>query len=170
MPRPATFTSQPCSSRAHSGYHCTGGSPRSLETAGYVAWLCYDLGERHSAARYYAMADVATREAGDPALVAYVRGFQSLVMDSQGQACKALVLAQGAVEMAERSATATMRAWLAGLEARALAAVGDRKACLITLRRADIAVGQARREEDRPGCTSSTKPACWLSQAPATGS
>jgi hypothetical protein len=118
------------------------------ETAGYVAWLCYDLGERHSAARYYAMADVATREAGDPALVAYVRGFQSLVMGNQGQAGEALVLAQGAVEMAERSATATMRAWLAGLEARALAAVGDRKACLITLRRAEIAVGQARREED----------------------
>lgn len=69
-------------------------------------------------------------------------------MGSQGQAGEALVLARSAVEMAERSTTATMRAWLAGLEARALAAVVDRTACLITLRRAEIAVGQARREED----------------------
>lgn len=118
------------------------------ETAGHVAWLCYDLGDGQAAARYYATADVATREAGDPALAGYVRGFQSLVMGSQGQTGEALVLARGAVEMAERSATATMKAWLAGLEAQALSAVGDRKACLTTLRRAEIAVGQARREED----------------------
>ncbi|MGH3906641.1 MAG: hypothetical protein ACRDTE_21055 [Pseudonocardiaceae bacterium] len=118
------------------------------ETAGHAAWLFHDLGDQHSAARYYAVAEVATRQAGDPALGAYVRGFRSLVMGSQGQAREALGLARGGVEVAERSATATTRAWLTGLEAQALASVGDRKSCGDALRRADTALGQARPEED----------------------
>ncbi len=118
------------------------------ETAGHAAWLCHDLGDRYGTERYYAVADIATREAGDAALDAYVRGFRSLVMGSQGQAREALGLARSAVEMAQRSATATTRAWLASLEAQALASVGDRKACFGALRRADTALGQARREED----------------------
>jgi len=118
------------------------------ETAGHAAWLFHDLSDQHSAARYYAVADGATREAGDPALDAYVRGFRSLVMSSQGQARAALGLARDAAETAQRSATATTRAWLAGLEAQALASVGDRTPCLDALRRADTALGQARREED----------------------
>ncbi len=118
------------------------------ETAGHAAWLFHDLGDQHSAARYYSAADVATREAGDPALDAYVRGFRSLVMGSQGQAREALGLARSAVEIAQRSAAATTRSWLASLEARALALVGDTKSCFGALRRARTAMGQARREED----------------------
>ena len=118
------------------------------ETAGHAAWLFHDLGDQHSAVPYYSVADVATREAGDPALDAYVRGFRSLVMSSQGQAWEALGLARGAAETAHRSATATTRAWLAGLEAQALATMGDRTPCLDALRRADSALGHARREED----------------------
>lgn len=54
----------------------------------------------------------------------------------------------GAVEIMEQSATATTRAWLTGVEARALASVGDRKACFGALRRAETAMGQSRREAD----------------------
>jgi len=118
------------------------------ETAGHAAWLFHDLGDQYSTAHYYAVVDVAAREAGDVALGAYVTGFRSLVMGGQEQARGALGLAQDAVEMAQRSATATTRAWLAGLEAQALASVGDRMPCLEALRRADTALGQARREED----------------------
>ena len=120
----------------------------AVESAGHAAWLFHDLGDQHSAARYYSVAGVAIREAGDPALDAYVRGFRSLVKGSHGQAREALGLAQGAVEIAERSGTATTRAWLASLEAQALASVGDQQSCLGALRRADTALGQARREED----------------------
>jgi len=56
------------------------------ETAGHAAWLFHDLGDQYSTAHYYAVADVATREAGDVALGAYVTGFRSLVMGSQEQA------------------------------------------------------------------------------------
>ena len=118
------------------------------KTAGHAAWLFHDLGDQYSTAHYYAVVDVAAREAGDVALGAYVTGFRSLVMGGQEQARGALGLAQDAVEMAQRSATATTRAWLAGLEAQALASVGDRMPCLEALRRADTALGQARREED----------------------
>ncbi len=118
------------------------------ETAGHAAWLFHDLGDRHRAARYYAAADVATAEAGDLALHAYVRGFQSLVMCNEGQTRRALELARGAVETAERSATATTRAWLIGVQARTLASVGDRKACFGALRRAQTAVGHSRRDDD----------------------
>ncbi|MGH4008020.1 MAG: helix-turn-helix domain-containing protein, partial [Pseudonocardiaceae bacterium] len=118
------------------------------ETAGHAAWLCHDLGDRHGTERYYAVAETATREARDAALGAYVRGFRSLVVGSEGQAREALGFARSAVEMALRSTTATTRAWLASLEAQSLACVGDRKACLGALRRAGTALGQARREED----------------------
>ncbi|MGH3961934.1 MAG: hypothetical protein ACRDRY_01565 [Pseudonocardiaceae bacterium] len=118
------------------------------ETAGHAAWLFHDLGDQHSAERYYTVADVATREAGDPALDAYVHGFRSLVMGSHGQTREALGLARGAVEIAQRSATATTRSWLISVEARALASVGDAKSCFGALRRARTVMGQARREED----------------------
>ncbi|MGH3943048.1 MAG: hypothetical protein ACRDTG_31380 [Pseudonocardiaceae bacterium] len=120
----------------------------AAETAGHAAWLCHDLGDRRSAEHYYGVADIAVGEAGNPALDAYIRGFRSLVAGSQGQMREALGLAQSAVELARRSATATTKAWLAGLEAQALACVGDRKACSDALRRADTALGQARCEED----------------------
>ncbi|MFN2497028.1 MAG: hypothetical protein ABR608_14155, partial [Pseudonocardiaceae bacterium] len=118
------------------------------ETAGHAAWLCHDLGDQHSATHYYSVADVAIREAGDPALDAYVRGFRSLMMGSQGQAREALEIARSAVELTQRCATATTKAWLASVEARALAAVGDTKFCFGALRRARTAIGQARREEN----------------------
>lgn len=120
----------------------------AAEAAGHAAWLCHDLGDRRSAEHYYEVANRAVIEAGDSALDAYIRGFRSLVAGSQGEPREALGLAQSAVELAQPSATATTKAWLAGLEAQALACVGDRKACSDALRRADTALGQAQREED----------------------
>lgn len=120
----------------------------AAETAGHAAWLCHDLGDWHGVEHYYGVVDIATGQAGDPALEAYIRGFRCLVVGSQGQTREALGLAQSAIGIAQRSATATTRAWLAGLEAQALASVGDRDACCDALRRADTALGQSRREED----------------------
>ncbi|MDQ3885597.1 MAG: tetratricopeptide repeat protein [Actinomycetota bacterium] len=120
------------------------------ETAGHAAWLFHDLGEQSTAARYYAKAEAALAEAGDPALDAYVRSFHSLVLGSEGQLGDALILARSAAETADRSTTGTTRAWLASVEAQLLASVGDRQACFASLRRAEVALGQARREED-PG-------------------
>ncbi len=90
----------------------------------------------------------AALEVGGPALDAYIRGFRSQVRDSDGAVADALALARGASRSAARSGTATVRSWLATVEAQALAAMGDAKACLRTLDRAEVAIGQTRPEED----------------------
>jgi tetratricopeptide (TPR) repeat protein len=120
------------------------------ETAGHAAWLFHDLGDQKLTERYYAEAAIATRKAGDPALYAYVSGFKSLVRTSDGEPTAALALARAARQAGARSATATTRAWLAGLEAQALAGVQDNTACFVALRQAETAIGQARPEEDPP--------------------
>ena len=120
------------------------------ETAGHAAWLFHDLGDQKLTERYYADAAIATRKAGDPALDAYVTGFKSLVRASDGEPKAALALARAARQAGARSATATTRAWLAGLEAQALASLHDNKACFVALRQAETAIGQARPDEDPP--------------------
>jgi transcriptional regulator with XRE-family HTH domain/tetratricopeptide (TPR) repeat protein len=120
------------------------------ETAGHAAWLFHDLGDQKATERYYADAAIATRKAGDPALDAYVSGFKSLVRASDGEPKTALALARAARQTGARSATATTRAWLAGLEAQALASLHDNKACFVALRQAEAAIGQARPDEDPP--------------------
>jgi transcriptional regulator with XRE-family HTH domain len=117
------------------------------ETAGHAAWLFHDLGDQKLTERYYADATIATRKAGDPALDAYVTGFKSLVRASDGEPTTALALARAARQAGARSATATTRAWLAGLEAQALAGLHDNKACFVALRQAETAIGQARPDE-----------------------
>jgi tetratricopeptide (TPR) repeat protein len=112
--------------------------------------LFHDLGHQKLTERYYADAAIATRKAGDPALDAYVTGFKSLVRASDGQPEAALALARVARQAGARSGTATTRAWLAGLEAQALAGLHDNKACFVALRQAETAIGQARPEEDPP--------------------
>jgi hypothetical protein len=118
------------------------------ETAGHAAWLSHDLDDRRAAEQHYATAAIATREAGDPALDAYIRGFRSQVRGSDGAVADALALARGASASAARSGTATVRSWLATLEAQALAAMGDAEGCLKTLNRAEVAIEQTRPEED----------------------
>jgi transcriptional regulator with XRE-family HTH domain/tetratricopeptide (TPR) repeat protein len=120
------------------------------ETAGHAAWLFHDLGDQKLTGRYYADAAIATRKAGDPALDAYVSGFKSLVRASQGELKAALALARAARQVGTRSATATTRSWLAGLEAQALATLHESKACFVALHQAETAIGQARPEEDPP--------------------
>jgi tetratricopeptide (TPR) repeat protein len=79
-----------------------------------------------------------------------VTGFKSLVLVSDGEPTAALALARAARQVGGRSATATTRAWLAGVEAQALATLHESKACFVALRQADTAIEQARPEEDPP--------------------
>jgi transcriptional regulator with XRE-family HTH domain len=140
------------------------------ETAGHAAWLFHDLGDQKLTERYYADAAIATRKAGDPALDAYVSGFKSLVRASQGEPKAALALARVARQAGTRSATATTRSWLAGLEAQALATLHESKACFVSLRQAETAIGKLELRRIRPGCTASTRPDSppWLAFATAS--
>jgi tetratricopeptide (TPR) repeat protein len=120
------------------------------ETAGHVAWLSYDLNHDRGAARYYMISAGAMRQAGNPALDAYVQGFKSQVRSSRGEFEQARLLAEGASRKAARSGTATLRSWLWGLRGRALAELGDAAGCVAALKHAEKAIGQARPEEDPP--------------------
>jgi tetratricopeptide (TPR) repeat protein len=92
----------------------------------------------------------AMRQAGNPALDAYVQGFKSQVRSSQGEFEQARLLAEDASRKAARSGTATLRSWLWGLRGRALADLGDASGCVAALKHAEKAIGQARSEEDPP--------------------
>ena len=118
------------------------------ETAGHAAWLSYDLNERRSGEHYYVLAGVAAREAGDSALGAYVQGFKSIIRASETRTRDALLLAEEASERMSPCGSATMVAWLAGLQAQMLACIGESKTCYQTLRRAEAAIGRAERGED----------------------
>jgi len=120
------------------------------ETAGHVAWLSHDLNHDRGAARYYMISASAMRQAGNPALDAYVQGFKSQVRFSQGELDQARLLAEDASRKAARSGTATLRSWLWGLRGQALADLGDATGCVAALKHAEKAIGQARPEEDPP--------------------
>ncbi|SRR6266545_447907 len=120
------------------------------ETAGHAAWLSFDIQHRRAVGRYYKIADVAMQQAGDPALLAYIRGFRSTVRRSEGVPKDALLLAQGANDLAAKSATSTTSSWLNGLEAQALATIGNAKDCFTALKRSESALERSRPEED-PG-------------------
>jgi transcriptional regulator with XRE-family HTH domain len=118
------------------------------ETAGHAAWLSFDIQHRRAVGRYYKIADAAMQQAGDPALLAYIRGFRSTVRRSEGVPKGALLLAQGANDLAAKSATSTTSSWLKGLEAQALATIGNAKDCFTALKRSESALERSRPEED----------------------
>jgi tetratricopeptide (TPR) repeat protein len=118
------------------------------EAAGLAAWLHYDLNDRRAMQGCYTISTNVLQQAGHPALSAYVQGFRSIVRAAEGEFHDALALARGAGGMAARSATATTKSWLAGLEARARAHLGDRAGCLRVLNRAEEAIERARPEDD----------------------
>lgn len=122
----------------------------AAETAGHIAWLCHDQDDDRGAARYYALSTAVIRQAGNPALDAYVQGFKSQVHLHHGRLEQTRRLAEGASRKAARSGTATLRAWLWGLRAQALARLGDTTGCVAALKHAETAVGQSQPSEDPP--------------------
>ncbi len=77
------------------------------ETAGHAAWLSYDIQHHRAVGRYYQLADSAMQQAGNPVLQSYILGFRSIVRRTDGDPKGALLLVQGAGELAAKSATAT---------------------------------------------------------------
>jgi tetratricopeptide (TPR) repeat protein len=122
----------------------------AAETAGHVAWLCHELNDDRGASRYYTISGMAIRQAGDPALDAYVQGFKSQVWYRRGDVEQARLLAESASSKATRGGSATLRSWLWALRGQALAELGDETGCVAALTKAEAAIGQARPEDDPP--------------------
>jgi tetratricopeptide (TPR) repeat protein len=119
----------------------------AADAAQLAGRLLFGTNQSAGAQTYYSVALDAAREAGDRALGAYVIGTMSFIPSREGKADKALQLAQQATATATDGAPATLRSWLAALEAEQHASLGNASASRIALDRAQRAADQADREE-----------------------
>ncbi|MFF0723762.1 hypothetical protein [Streptomyces sp. NPDC004134] len=96
----------------------------SALTSGMLAKACHDLGDPHSAMSHARAASVCANQAEHSAMSAWVRGLQSLISYWADRPEDALHYAcQGTATAPDFPGSVCI--WLAGLEARASAALGD---------------------------------------------
>ena len=92
---------------------------------GLRAWLTFDLGDQAGAHIWYETALQPADEAEDLALCGWILGGRSLIPSYDGDPAGALDLIRRAQHYADRTTNTTARGWLAALEARAHAGMGD---------------------------------------------
>ena len=95
------------------------------QLAGLRAWLTFDLGDPAAAHIWYEAALKPALEAQDDALAGWLLGGRSLIPSYSGDHGAALELVQRGQSHGSRGANLASRAWLAALEARAHAGLGD---------------------------------------------
>lgn len=93
--------------------------------AGLRAWLTFDLGDPTAAHIWYEAALKPAIEAQDEALAGWLLGGRSLIPSYSGDHSAALELVRQGRSHGSRSANVAVQAWLAALEARAYAGLGD---------------------------------------------
>jgi len=111
------------------------------ETAGLAAWLCGEAGDGVGMLGLYRLADDAAELSGERALAGYVRGFYAQMLVERGEVARGLAAFDTALVLAGRGQP-RMTAWLAAVQAHALASVGRRAESL-------QALGWAEREFHR---------------------
>jgi transcriptional regulator with XRE-family HTH domain len=102
-----------------------------LETAGFAAWLCGDMGDGVRMLRLYRTAEAAAEVSGERALA------------ERGEHLRAADEADAAEQQVGRSAEPVVVAWLAALQARVLAGGGRGPDALAALNRAGQALDRA---------------------------
>jgi transcriptional regulator with XRE-family HTH domain len=93
--------------------------------AGLRAWLTFDLGDPTAAHIWYEAALKPAVEAEDDALAGWLLGGRSLIPSYSGDHAAALELIRRGQSHEGRGANVAVQAWLAALEARAHAGLGD---------------------------------------------
>jgi tetratricopeptide (TPR) repeat protein len=116
----------------------------SAITSGMLAKASHDLGDPHSATTQARTAYVCADNADHPAMRSWVRGLQSLITYWAGQHQEA---AQYAALGAAAEPTGTTAVWLAGLHARASAALGDAASARDAIQRAEQARESLARDD-----------------------
>jgi tetratricopeptide (TPR) repeat protein len=117
------------------------------EAAGLVGWLFFSMNDHATARAYYKAAFQAVREAEDAELGAWVLGSMSLLETHSHRARQATTLARRAQTHANSHASSTTRSWLAAVEAEACANLGEAKAALSALERAELGLRRAPSED-----------------------
>jgi transcriptional regulator with XRE-family HTH domain len=119
--------------------------------AGLRGWLTFDLGDQEGAHAWYEMALQPADEAEDLALCGWILGGRSLIPSYNGDPVGALDLIRRAQSYADRSANMTARAWLAALEARAHAGMGQAAGFRHAQDQANDAIDRTRLDDRRHG-------------------
>jgi hypothetical protein len=111
--------------------------------AGLAGNLSFDLREETRALAYFDVAMQAADDAAAPDLAAWALATQSIVPAYSGDPAAALRLLQEAQDRAAGHVTPSRNAWLAAMEARAHAGLGDARSSLAALGRAEAAIERA---------------------------
>jgi tetratricopeptide (TPR) repeat protein len=117
--------------------------------AGLAGSLAFDLRDERKALAYFKVAVQAADDAGSPDLAAWALATRSLIPTYTGDPAAALRLLQETQDRARGHVSPSRLAWLAALEARAHAGLGDAAASLAALSRADRAIEHAGRAGGR---------------------
>jgi transcriptional regulator with XRE-family HTH domain len=119
--------------------------------AGLRAWLTFDLGDPTAAQVWYEAALKPAIEAQDEGLAGWLLGGRSLIPSYGGDHAAALELIQRGQSHGSRSANVAVQAWLAALEARAHAGIGNAAAFRQAQDLANNAVDRTQPDERRHG-------------------
>jgi hypothetical protein len=119
--------------------------------AGLAGNLAFDFKQRPRAEGYFSVALQAAHEAESADLGAWTLAMWSILPAYDGDPAGALALIQQGQAVAGHAVTATRRAWLAAMEAKAHAGLGDARACDDALGRGADAIERAEASENRLG-------------------
>ncbi len=119
--------------------------------AGLAGNLAFDLKQRPRAEGYFSVALQAAHEAESADLGAWTLAMRSIMPAYNGDPAGALALIEQGQAFAGQAVTATRRAWLAAMEAKAHAGLADATACDDALGRAADAIEHAEASENRLG-------------------
>ena len=119
--------------------------------AGLRGWLTFDLGDPAAAHVWYEAALKPAVEAQDEALAGWLLGGRSLIPSYSGDHAAALELIRRGQNQGSRSANVAVQAWLAALEARAHAGLGDAAAFRQAQDLANNALDGSQPDEHRHG-------------------
>jgi transcriptional regulator with XRE-family HTH domain len=119
--------------------------------AGLRGWLTFDLGDPAAAHIWYEAALKPAVEAQDEALAGWLLGGRSLIPSYSGDHAAALELIRRGQNQGSRSANVAVQAWLAALEARAHAGLGDAAAFRQAQDLANNALDGSQPDEHRHG-------------------
>ena len=108
--------------------------------AGLAGSLAFDLRQESKATAYFAVALQAADDADSPDLAAWALATRSLIPTYGGDPGAALRLLHEAQDRAHGHVRHSRLAWLAALEAKAYAGLGDAAGCLTALGRAEQAI------------------------------
>lgn len=115
-----------------------------------VGWMAYDVGVHGMAQRYFVQALRLAQASGDRALGAYVLATMSRQAVYLGHGREAVQLARVAQQGALALATPRVRVILHAVEARGHGLLGDGRACMAALVRAEQALSQAGPAAEEP--------------------